>query len=73
MSVATPAANIPVAATIPARRPNPVARYAGSITDTQHGASSATTPPRNETSSAVPNSTWCMPLPLCAWLQAAYT
>ena len=54
---AVSAANIPVAAAIPDLRENPVAKYAGSITDTQHGASSATTPPRNDVSSAVPNKT----------------
>ena len=52
-----PAANTPAATAIPVRRENPVAKNAGSITDTQHGASSATTPPRNDVSSAVPNKT----------------
>jgi hypothetical protein len=35
---------------------NPVARYAGSITDTQHGAGNATTPPGNDTNGVLPTS-----------------
>lgn len=53
ITVATPAANTTVPATTPAGRRNTVARYAGSITDTQHGASSATTPANAEVSSAL--------------------
>lgn len=56
IKVATPAPNTTVAGTTPPRCRKPVARYAGSITDTQHGASSATVPPRNEASSVVPTS-----------------
>ena len=53
ITVATPAANTQVMATIPRLVRKVEAKYAGSITDTQHGARSATTPPRNEASSVV--------------------
>lgn len=55
MMVATPAPKARVPATTRPRERKPVAKYAGSITEMQHGASSATIPPRNDASSVVPN------------------
>lgn len=46
MIVATPAAKTKVIPRMRLRRWKPLAKYAGSMTDTQHGASSATTPPK---------------------------
>jgi hypothetical protein len=62
--VATPAAKMKVIAMSPRRRCTPVARYAGSMTDTQHGAKSATMPPRKAATTEVLNKSddkWTLP------------
>lgn len=60
MMVAMPAANTSVIAASWVRRWKLVAKYAGSITEIQHGASRATTPPRNAVITVPDNSSWLM-------------
>src|SRR4051812_4592098 len=71
ITVPSPAAKTSVIPTIRARRWKVEAKYAGSITDTQQGASSATPPPRNDAKIVVDNNNSRTAAPLIGPNQAS--